>query len=128
MIKEELIKLITEKRARVGVVGLGYVGLPLVVEFAGAAFAAIGFEVDQNKADRVNAGESYIGDIESQTVRKLTESKRLEATTDFNQLRACDAIIICVPTPLRKTKEPDIHHGCRGRDQATLASRTVDHS
>jgi UDP-N-acetyl-D-glucosamine dehydrogenase len=110
MIKEELIKLITEKRARVGVVGLGYVGLPLVVEFAGAAFAAIGFEVDQNKADRVNAGESYIGDIESQTVRKLTESKRLEATTDFNQLRACDAIIICVPTPLRKTKEPDISY------------------
>jgi UDP-N-acetyl-D-glucosamine dehydrogenase len=110
MIKDELIELLTEKRARVGVVGLGYVGLPLVVEFAGAGFTAIGFEVDQSKADRINAGESYIGDIDSAIVRKLTASKRLEATTDFDQLRACDAIIICVPTPLRKTKEPDISY------------------
>ena len=110
MIKDELIKLISEKRACVGVVGLGYVGLPLVVEFAGAGFAALGFEVDQQKADRINAGESYIGDIDSETVRKLTESKRLEATTDFNRLASCDAIIICVPTPLRKTKEPDISY------------------
>jgi len=110
MIQDELIKLITEKRARVGVVGLGYVGLPLVVEFAGAGFAAIGFEVDQNKADRINAGQSYIGDIDSQIVTQLTKNKRLEATTDFNQLGACDAIIICVPTPLRKTKEPDISY------------------
>ncbi len=110
MMKNELIKLISEKRARVGVVGLGYVGLPLVVEFAGAGFAAIGFEVDQSKADRINAGESYIGDIDSTTVRKLAESKRLAATTDFNHLRDCEAIIICVPTPLRKTKEPDISY------------------
>jgi UDP-N-acetyl-D-glucosamine dehydrogenase len=110
MIKDELIKLITEKRACVGVVGLGYVGLPLVVEFAGAGFGAIGFEVDQSKADRINAGQSYIGDIDSQIVKNLTETKRLEATTDFNHLRACDAIIICVPTPLRKTKEPDISY------------------
>src|SRR5882762_6171468 len=110
MIKDELIQLITERRARVGVVGLGYVGLPLAVEFAGAGFAAIGFEVDQSKADRINAGESYIGDIESPTVKKLTESKQLQATTDFDHLRDCDAIVICVPTPLRKTKEPDISY------------------
>src|SRR3989440_7387927 len=110
MIKDELIQLITERRARVGVVGLGYVGLPLVVEFAGAGFAAIGFEVDQSKADRINAGESYIGDIESQTVKKLTASGQLQATTDFDHLRDCDAIVICVPTPLRKTKEPDISY------------------
>src|SRR6195256_7014197 len=110
MIKDDLTKLITEKRARVGVVGLGYVGLPLVVEFAGAGFAAIGFEVDQSKADRINAGESYIGDIESPTVKKLTASKQLRATTDCNHLRDCDAIVICVPTPLRKTKEPDISY------------------
>ncbi|HXM35793.1 MAG TPA: nucleotide sugar dehydrogenase [Pyrinomonadaceae bacterium] len=110
MIRDQLKNLITEKRARVGVVGLGYVGLPLVVEFAGADFPSIGFEVDQTKADRINTGQSYIGDIESQTVSKLTETKRLKATTDFNQLRDCDAIIICVPTPLRKTKEPDISY------------------
>ena len=110
MIKDELIQLITERRARVGVVGLGYVGLPLVVEFAGSGFSAIGFEVDQSKADRINAGESYIGDIESPTVKKLTESRQLQATTDFNHLRNCDAIVICVPTPLRKTKEPDISY------------------
>src|ERR1700704_879526 len=110
MIKDDLTKLITEKRARVGVVGLGYVGLPLVVEFAGTGFSAIGFEVDQSKADRINAGESYIGDIESATVKKLTDSKQLLATTDFNHLRDCEAIVICVPTPLRKTKEPDISY------------------
>jgi UDP-N-acetyl-D-glucosamine dehydrogenase len=117
MIKDELIKLITEKGARVGVVGLGYVGLPLLVEFAGAGFAAIGFEVDQSKANRINAGESYIGDIDSQTVSKLTESKQLEATTDFNQLQICDVIIICVPTPLRKTKEPDISYILAAADE-----------
>ena len=117
MIKDELIKLITEKGARVGVVGLGYVGLPLVVEFASAGFAAIGFEVDQSKANRINAGESYIGDIDSQTVSRLTESKQLEATTDFNQLQICDVIIICVPTPLRKTKEPDISYILAAADE-----------
>src|SRR2546423_7589036 len=110
MIKDELTQLITERRARVGVVGLGYVGLPLAVEFAASGFGAIGFEVDQTKADRINAGESYIGDIESPTVKKLTDSKQLQAATDFNHLRDCDAIVICVPTPLRKTKEPDISY------------------
>ena len=110
MIKEELIKLITEKGATVGVIGLGYVGLPLAVEFARNGFAAIGFEVDQSKVERINAGESYIGDIDSTTVNGLVKIKRLRATLDFDDLRGCDAIIICVPTPLRKTKEPDISY------------------
>jgi UDP-N-acetyl-D-glucosamine dehydrogenase len=110
MIKEELTRLITEKGATVGVIGLGYVGLPLVVEFARNGFAAVGFEVDQSKADRINAGESYIGDIDSATVKELVTTGRLRATTDFTDLRSCDAIIICVPTPLRKTKEPDISY------------------
>lgn len=117
MIKEELLKLITEKNASVGVIGLGYVGLPLVVEFARNGFPAIGFEVDQTKADRINAGESYIGDIDSGTVKELVDGKRLRATTDFAHLQACDAIIICVPTPLRKTKEPDISYIMAAADQ-----------
>ncbi len=71
MVKDLIIKLITEKGARVGVVGLGYVGLPLVVEFARGGFASVGFEVDQNKAATINAGQSYIGDIDSATVREL---------------------------------------------------------
>jgi UDP-N-acetyl-D-glucosamine dehydrogenase len=110
MIKDELTKLITDKKASVGVIGLGYVGLPLVVEFARHGFNAVGFEVDQSKADRINTGESYIGDIDSDTVKELVEAKRLRATIDFADLATCDAIIICVPTPLRKTKEPDISY------------------
>jgi UDP-N-acetyl-D-glucosamine dehydrogenase len=110
MIKDELIKLISEKDATVGVIGLGYVGLPLVVEFARSGFQAIGFEVDQRKAESINAGESYIGDIQSAAVKELIGQNRLHATLDFGELQACDAIIICVPTPLRKTKEPDISY------------------
>jgi UDP-N-acetyl-D-glucosamine dehydrogenase len=110
MIKEELSQLITAKNASVGVIGLGYVGLPLVVEFARHGFSAVGFEVDATKADQINSGESYIGDIDSATVRDLVAAKRLRATIDFDDLESCDAIIICVPTPLRKTKEPDISY------------------
>lgn len=110
MIKDDLIELITAKRATVGVIGLGYVGLPLVVEFARNGYQAVGFEVDQNKAEAINGGESYIGDIDSHTVKELVDNKRLRATLDFGDLQGCDAIIICVPTPLRKTKEPDISY------------------
>src|SRR6266850_728194 len=110
MIRDQIINLITEKRARVGVIGLGYVGLPLVVEFAHQGFGATGFEVDENKVAAINRGESYIGDIASATVKELVDSKLLHATLDFDQLKDCDAIIICVPTPLRKTKEPDISY------------------
>ena len=110
MIKDQLKKLISEKSATIGVIGLGYVGLPLLVEFAGRGFTAIGFEVDGNKAARINSGESYIGDICSESVKRLVENHSLRATTDFDELKNCDAIIICVPTPLRKTKEPDISY------------------
>lgn len=110
MIKDQISQLITEKRARVGVIGLGYVGLPLVVEFAASGLEGIGFEVDENKAKQINAGTSYIGDVPASRVKELVSQKRLSATTDFNHLSACDAIIICVPTPLRKTKEPDVSY------------------
>jgi UDP-N-acetyl-D-glucosamine dehydrogenase len=110
MIRSEITELITNKRARVGVIGLGYVGLPLAVEFARTGSAVIGFEVDESKALEINAGRSYIGDVSSSSVKELIEAGRLSATTDFSHLAACDAIIICVPTPLRKTKEPDISY------------------
>jgi UDP-N-acetyl-D-glucosamine dehydrogenase len=108
MIKNNLITHIRDKRAQIAVIGLGYVGLPLVTEFARTGFKGIGFEVDQNKADQINQGSSYIGDVESTLVKELVVAQKLQATTDFAQLKDCDAIIICVPTPLRKTKEPDV--------------------
>ena len=110
MIKDELTELIGARRAHVGVIGLGYVGLPLSVEFAHKGFQATGFEVDAQKAAQINRGESYIGDVRSSLVAELVEAKRLRATTDFGELSKCDCVIICVPTPLRKTKEPDISY------------------
>ncbi len=110
MIKEEFLQLIRDRRAHVGVIGLGYVGLPLAVEFAHQGFNATGFEVDASKAARLNAGESYIGDVPSTLVQEMVGAGRLRATTDFAALKDCDAIIICVPTPLRKTKEPDVSY------------------
>ena len=108
MIKNEIINLIENNRARVGVVGLGYVGLPLATEFASKGFTATGFEVDAHKAAQINAGKSYISDISARQLKECVDAGRLRATTDFDQLKECDAIIICVPTPLRKTKEPDV--------------------
>jgi len=108
--KNDLIKLITNKQAHIGVIGLGYVGLPLLVEFASKGFQGTGFEVDEAKAKQINAGTSYIGDVSSRKVKEVVDAKRLRATTDFSHLSECDAIIICVPTPLRKTKEPDVSY------------------
>jgi UDP-N-acetyl-D-glucosamine dehydrogenase len=110
MVKHQITKLITDKKARVGVIGLGYVGLPLVVEYAASGFEGIGFEVDQTKANKINEGDSYIGDVPSTRVKELVSQKRLSATVNFDRLADCDAIIICVPTPLRKTKEPDVSY------------------
>jgi UDP-N-acetyl-D-glucosamine dehydrogenase len=108
MIKNELLALIAEKRARVGVIGLGYVGLPLIVEFCLRGFEGIGFEVDEHKVAEINGGRSYIVDVPNENVQKCVADDKLSATTDFGRLAECDAIIICVPTPLRKTKDPDM--------------------
>ena len=108
--KNELMNLITNNQAHVGVIGLGYVGLPLLAEFASKGFQATGFEVDEKKARQINDGHSYIGDVPATKLNDLVKSGRLSATTDFDHLRECDAIIICVPTPLRKTKEPDVSY------------------
>ena len=99
-----------DKKAVIGVVGLGYVGLPLVREFCGAGFKVIGFDVDQAKVKKLMAGRSYIKHIPSKMVRDIVRNKQFTATVDYNQLRKVDAIIICVPTPLTKAREPDLSY------------------
>ena len=99
---------ISSRRARVGIVGLGYVGLPLAVEFAKAGFTVTGIDLSEDKVNRVNAGDSYVGDIPSSVLAPLVQSGRLRATTDFSAVLELDTINICVPTPLRKTKDPDM--------------------
>jgi UDP-N-acetyl-D-glucosamine dehydrogenase len=110
MVKNDITKLITEKGARIGVIGLGYVGLPLLVEFARKGFNSTGFEVDEWKAAEINNGRSYIGDVPESAIKELAQKGSLRATVEFEHLKNCDAIIICVPTPLRKTKEPDVSY------------------
>ena len=110
MVKDEIKNLIAEKSATIGVIGLGYVGLPLIVEFCLKDFQGIGFEVDTKKANAINNGESYIVDVTSENVKKCVDAGKLKATTDFTELNKCDVIIICVPTPLRKTKDPDMSY------------------
>jgi UDP-N-acetyl-D-glucosamine dehydrogenase len=119
MVKDEIISRITEKRARIGVIGLGYVGLPLLAEFARGGFTGIGFEVDAHKTALINAGTSYIGDVTSEAIAEHVSAKRLSATTDFDHLNECDAVIICVPTPLRKTKEPDVSYILAAAEEIT---------
>jgi UDP-N-acetyl-D-glucosamine dehydrogenase len=99
---------IRARQARVGIVGLGYVGLPLAVEFATAGFTVTGIDLSERKVKRVNAGDSYVGDIPGSTLAPLVESGKLRATCDFDAALELDTINICVPTPLRKTKDPDM--------------------
>ncbi|NIR42497.1 MAG: nucleotide sugar dehydrogenase [Gemmatimonadetes bacterium] len=103
-----LIEQIESRQARVGVVGLGYVGLPLAVEFAEAGFSILGFEVARDKVEAVNAGNSYVGDVPEEQLAAAVEAGRLEATLDYDRLAEADAICICVPTPLNKTGDPDV--------------------
>ena len=106
----ELEEKIRSRKAQVGVVGLGYVGLPLAVEFAKAGFSVTGIETDPQKAARVNAGESYVLDVPREELARLVEQGRLRATTDYSCLAGLDTVNICVPTPLRKTKDPDMSY------------------
>src|SRR5216684_618896 len=97
------LEKIRARNASVGVIGLGYVGLPLAVEFARAGFDVTGFDVDRSKIDQINSGKSYIPDVPDTDLAAEVKAGRLRATTDMGQLGAMDAIDICVPTPLRKT-------------------------
>ncbi|MBN2117672.1 MAG: nucleotide sugar dehydrogenase [Anaerolineales bacterium] len=107
-IKETLIKSLKEKKSRIGILGLGYVGLPLAVVFAEAGFHVTGVDPDSRKVDSINQGVSYIPDVETEAVQKLVNSGYLTATTDFSVLKEMEAVSICVPTPLRQTGDPDM--------------------
>jgi UDP-N-acetyl-D-glucosamine dehydrogenase len=106
----QLIEKLRARDARTAVIGLGYVGLPLAVELAQAGFHAVGIDVNPDKVGRVNAGDSYIGDVSSSALKAMVDGGRLTATTDFSVLATCDTVNICVPTPLRKTRDPDISY------------------
>lgn len=104
----DLLEKINSRSAIVGIIGLGYVGLPLALEFANKEFNVIGFDIDEKKIPILNSGESYIKHINSGRIKKAVDSKKFEATSDFSRLTSCDAIIICVPTPLDEHREPDL--------------------
>ena len=108
--KEALLKKIEKREITVGVVGLGYVGLPLAVEKANAGFKTIGFDVQEEKVNLVNEGHNYIGDVVDSDLKKLVEAGMLSATTDFSFVKDVDFIAICVPTPLDKHQQPDISY------------------
>ncbi len=105
---EVLAEKIRNRTARVGIIGLGYVGLPLAVEFAKAGFEVTGIDVLQSKVDTLNRGESYVQDVPTEVFRPLVESGKFRATTDFSEVASLDTLNIAVPTPLRKTKDPDM--------------------
>jgi UDP-N-acetyl-D-glucosamine dehydrogenase len=106
----DLIKSIRAKEAEVGIIGLGYVGLPLVIRFCEENFKVLGFDIDPKKVRGLNRGESYIKHIPSERIRRLKDGKLFEATSDYSRLKEVDCIIICVPTPLKKNKEPDLSY------------------
>ena len=106
----KLLEKINSKQAKIGVIGLGYVGLPLAVELAKKSFTVLGLEVDFKKVKNINDKKSYIGDIKTEDIAELVSAKKLSATTNFKEISKLDVIIICVPTPLRKSKDPDVSY------------------
>ena len=103
-----LLEKIRSRSAVVGVVGLGYVGLPLAVLQAKTGYRVYGVDEVAEKVDRVNRSENYISDVDDNDLRQVVSTQRLSATSDFSKLRECDVVLICVPTPLTRNKEPDI--------------------
>ncbi len=105
-----LLKKIKERSAHIGIIGLGYVGLPLAREFHRAGFNVTGLDIDSQKTNMLNSGKSYIRHIPSENIKSLITDSRFNATTDFSQLKNIDCILICVPTPLNKHREPDLSY------------------
>lgn len=120
-----LLEKIKLNKEIVGIIGLGYVGLPLAVGFAQAGVDVIGFDKSQAKIDTINRGDNYIKDIRDAVLREVVESIKLVATTDFSRIKECDALLICVPTPLDKFRKPDmsyIESACRAIGQNMKSS------
>ncbi|MDD3125234.1 MAG: nucleotide sugar dehydrogenase [Candidatus Kapabacteria bacterium] len=107
---KEILRKIHERRICVGVIGLGYVGLPLAMEFAQEGVKTLGFEVDNSKVSKLVAGENYIEDVDDKVVRTMVESEKFTATSDTSRMSECDAVFICVPTPFTENKDPDIRY------------------
>jgi UDP-N-acetyl-D-glucosamine dehydrogenase len=110
VLAKALLDKVKKHQAQVGVIGLGYVGLPLAVEKGKVGFPVLGFDVNPERVAQVNAGENYIGDVNDQELQDLVKRGVIVATTDFSRLADCDIIIICVPTPLTVTRDPDISY------------------
>lgn len=108
--KQELLAQLEKRTAKIGIIGLGYVGLPLVLRFGEEGFKIIGFDVDPQKVSKLNAGESYIRHIDGDRLKSLVTAKAFEATSDFARLGEADCVIICVPTPLTEKKDPDLQY------------------
>jgi UDP-N-acetyl-D-glucosamine dehydrogenase len=108
--RSQILGKLSSREARVAIVGLGYVGLPLAVVFAEAGYCVTGIDLDPRKVDAINGGESYIPDVSSDSLHRLVSRGALRASTDYAALADCDAVSICVPTPLRKTGDPDISY------------------
>ena len=115
----DLQSKIEDKTAIIGIIGLGYVGLPLAVEFANSNFSVIGVDINQDRVNQLSKGENYIGDVSDDNLKQLISSKQISATTDFSVLSKIDAVIICVPTPLNKLKDPDVSYILSVLDQLT---------
>ncbi len=105
-----LLEMIEQKTARIGIIGLGYVGLPLALHFGKKGFNVIGFDLDSRKIDKILHGESYIKHIPAETIREMTDENRFDVTIDFSRLKETDCILICVPTPLSDKMEPDLSY------------------
>jgi len=117
------LQRIQTRQARIGIIGLGYVGLPLAVEFARAGFDVTGFDVDERKNAAINAGDSYIPDVAAADLAEVVRAERFRGTADMARLQDMDVIDICVPTPLRKTKDPDLSYVVKAVEACAAALR-----
>ena len=120
----ELIEKIERREARLAVIGMGYVGLPLAVEFASGGIVTVGIDLSEEKVAGVNEGRSYIADVGDGLLGELVGSGKIRATTDFSALAEVDCVCICVPTPLSKTKDPDISYIVAACDQIARYAHT----